>query len=162
LPWKVKCRLKPSQGGPVQLPPPPPESGLDVLVNNDVVTQNGRGTHRMKIGDKEYSRGRDFLQDDAAGASGRRLTHINRPNCKLRFGARAARHLESTRTPHRHLTRRRDLGMANASPGAVQLRRWWMTRLAPRLRRFTCSRSISRSHFFHPSLAPGLPLREAP
>jgi alpha-galactosidase len=37
--------------------PRQPEPGLEVLANNDAVTQNGRGQHRMKIGEKEYSHG---------------------------------------------------------------------------------------------------------
>jgi len=36
---------------------PGAEPGLDVFANNDPVTQNGRGKHPMKIGDKEYRRG---------------------------------------------------------------------------------------------------------
>ncbi|MBI5384463.1 MAG: NPCBM/NEW2 domain-containing protein [Verrucomicrobia bacterium] len=53
----LDCKLKPGQLKPVELTPPTPEPGLEVLANNDAVTPNGRGTHRMKIGDKEYSRG---------------------------------------------------------------------------------------------------------
>lgn len=37
--------------------PESPEPGLDVLANNDPVIQNGRGDKRMKIGEKEFTRG---------------------------------------------------------------------------------------------------------
>ena len=53
----LDCKLQASQAGPVKFTPPPTEAGLDVFANNDAVTQNGRGAHRMKIGDKEYARG---------------------------------------------------------------------------------------------------------
>ncbi len=53
----LDCKLAPVQAKPVALSPPPPRPGLDVLANNDAVIQNGRGTNRMKIGDKEYARG---------------------------------------------------------------------------------------------------------
>lgn len=50
-------KLKPAPLKPVGVTPPPAEPGLDVLANNDAVTPNGRGTHRMKIGEQEFSRG---------------------------------------------------------------------------------------------------------
>jgi alpha-galactosidase len=53
----LECRLEPTPAGAVPVTPPAPEPGLEVLANNDAVTQNGRGAHRMRIGDKEYSRG---------------------------------------------------------------------------------------------------------
>jgi alpha-galactosidase len=53
----LDCKLKPSPGKPVEAAPLPPEPGLDVFANHDPVTQNGRGDKRMRIGDKEYSRG---------------------------------------------------------------------------------------------------------
>ena len=53
----LDCKLKPSPAKPVEAAPLPPEPGLDVLANHDPVTQNGRGDKRMRIGDKEYSRG---------------------------------------------------------------------------------------------------------
>ena len=53
----LDCKLKPSQAKPVEVSTQATELGLDVFANNDPVTQNARGTHRMKIGDKEYSRG---------------------------------------------------------------------------------------------------------
>ncbi len=53
----LDCGPKAPQPGHAQLPPKPAAPGLEVLANNDPVTQNGRGGHRMKIGDKEYSRG---------------------------------------------------------------------------------------------------------
>src|SRR5487761_2464708 len=53
----LECKLAPVRAKPVELSPPPPQPGLDVFANNDAVIQNGRGTNRMKIGDKEYSRG---------------------------------------------------------------------------------------------------------
>jgi alpha-galactosidase len=53
----LDCKLKPSPAKPVEAAPLPPEPGLDVFANNDAVTQNGRGDKRMRIGDKEYSRG---------------------------------------------------------------------------------------------------------
>ncbi|MCX6904029.1 MAG: NPCBM/NEW2 domain-containing protein, partial [Verrucomicrobia bacterium] len=53
----LDCKLQASQAGAVKFTPPPTEAGLDVFANNDAVTQNGRGAHRMKIGDKEYARG---------------------------------------------------------------------------------------------------------
>ena len=53
----LNCKLPPSQAKPIEVKPTAPEPGLDVFANNDPVTQNSRGQHRMKIGDKEYSRG---------------------------------------------------------------------------------------------------------
>jgi alpha-galactosidase len=53
----LECKLKASPVEPLVSTPAPPEPGLDVSANNDAVTQNGRGAHRMKIGDKEYARG---------------------------------------------------------------------------------------------------------
>ncbi|MGO8931422.1 MAG: NPCBM/NEW2 domain-containing protein [Limisphaerales bacterium] len=53
----LDCKLKPSPATPVEAAPLPPEPGLDVYANHDPVTQNGRGDKRMRIGDKEYSRG---------------------------------------------------------------------------------------------------------
>ena len=53
----LDCKLKPSQARPIAVASPPPQPGLDMFANNDVVTQNGRGKYRMKIGDREYSRG---------------------------------------------------------------------------------------------------------
>ena len=53
----LDCKLKPSQAAPVAETPKPPEPGLDVAANNDRVTQNGRGASRLKIGDREFSRG---------------------------------------------------------------------------------------------------------
>ena len=53
----LDCKLKPSPAKPVTAAPLPPEPGLDVFANHDAVTQNGRGDKRMRIGDKEYSRG---------------------------------------------------------------------------------------------------------
>ena len=53
----LDCKLKPSPAKPVEAAPLPPEPGLDVFANHDAVSQNGRGDKRMRIGDKEYSRG---------------------------------------------------------------------------------------------------------
>lgn len=52
----LECKLPPPTRT-VQTAPPALEPGLDVLANNDVVFPNARGTHPMKIGDQEYSRG---------------------------------------------------------------------------------------------------------
>ena len=53
----LKCKLTPTQTKLVLPPPRPPEPGLEVLANNDAVSQNGRGNNRMKIGNREISRG---------------------------------------------------------------------------------------------------------
>jgi alpha-galactosidase len=53
----LDAKLKPSRIGSGQLLVQPREPGLNVLANNDMVTPNGRGTNRMKIGDKEFARG---------------------------------------------------------------------------------------------------------
>jgi len=51
------CRLVPSPAKPSATAAPRAEPGLDVYANHDPVTQNGRGDHHMKIGDREYTRG---------------------------------------------------------------------------------------------------------
>jgi hypothetical protein len=53
----LNCQPKLCPAKPVEAAPLPPKPGLDVFANNDAVTQNGRGDKRMRIGDKEYSRG---------------------------------------------------------------------------------------------------------
>ena len=52
----LDCKFK---AAAARLPEPaaPSEPGLDVYLNNDRVTQNGRGDQRLKIGDKQYARG---------------------------------------------------------------------------------------------------------
>lgn len=51
------CKLLPAQTGRFENVPESSEPGLDVFANNDAVIQNGRGTNRMRIGDKEFTRG---------------------------------------------------------------------------------------------------------
>lgn len=53
----LECNMESSRTGSVPPTMPSPAPGLDVLANNDPVIQNGRGPHRMKIGDQEYARG---------------------------------------------------------------------------------------------------------
>lgn len=49
-------RLRPAPAVATQDTPAAPEQGLDVMANNGPVTENGRGPHLMKIGNREYSR----------------------------------------------------------------------------------------------------------
>jgi len=53
----INCRMNPSQEAPVPQKEHEVQPGLDVYANNDPVLQNLRGTQKLKIGDREFSRG---------------------------------------------------------------------------------------------------------
>ena len=53
----LECKFRRAATGTSATAPQAPWVGLVVLANNDAVTRNGRGNARLKIGDKEYTRG---------------------------------------------------------------------------------------------------------